>query len=386
MMPPKKDDTIYSKSKPFSAGIVLIDVLKNEWVVGKKIGEGGFADVYTVQKPNASTKGEYVAKIEPKDNGPLFTEVNFFIKCLKPDMIKEWNKKSSFLGIPEYHGSGTYNLNGFEHRFLVTNRFGRDITTKLHKPNKEISLPHLSMFLQQIIDAFHFIHSKGYVHGDVKTENLLLNYDGDNKKSSNADKVYLIDYGLVRRSYDQEEIKVDKKTQNNGTLLFCSRDAHWGIATKRSDLESLAYAILSWFDYKLPWKTDKKPGIVNKKKDDFMKTVAPALSDQTEIPKQITDFLIYVNTLHHLQEPDYKYLKELFESMNKVDVKVTTAKCSKIPTKCKRTYSNGVAADDGDVKSLPEKRAKVKNEPIQNGAASDSKTASKRVTRSSAKV
>jgi vaccinia related kinase len=90
----------------------------------------------------------------------------------------------------------------------------------------------------QIIDILQYIHSKTYVHADIKVGNLVL---GHQKGPEN--QVYLVDFGLASH-YSQREYKPDPKKAHNGTIEYKSRDAHVGVQTSRGDLEILAHNIL----------------------------------------------------------------------------------------------------------------------------------------------
>lgn len=72
------------------------------------------------------------------------------------------------------------------------------------------------------IDVLQYIHSKTYVHADIKGGNLLL---GLQKGTEN--QVYLVDFGLASH-YSQKEYKPDPKRAHNGTIEYTSRDAHIG--------------------------------------------------------------------------------------------------------------------------------------------------------------
>lgn len=74
-------------------------------------------------------------------------------------------------------------------------------------------------FLQ--LDVLEYIHSKSYVHADIKGANLLL---GLNKGYEN--QVYLVDFGLAARY--PSEFKPNPKKAHNGTIEYTSRDAHVG--------------------------------------------------------------------------------------------------------------------------------------------------------------
>ena len=68
-------------------GVVLCDVRENKWVLGKPIGSGAFGDVYLACKGEVYSKDEadYVIKLEPHSNGPLFTEMHCLIRIGLPE-------------------------------------------------------------------------------------------------------------------------------------------------------------------------------------------------------------------------------------------------------------------------------------------------------------
>lgn len=72
-------------------GEILTDITKKQWRVGKSVGAGGFGEIYLVSsditKP-VSQDAMYAVKIEPHKNGPLFVEMNFYIRVAKQEMSK----------------------------------------------------------------------------------------------------------------------------------------------------------------------------------------------------------------------------------------------------------------------------------------------------------
>lgn len=71
------------------------------------------------------------------------------------------------------------------------------------------------------IDVLEYIHSRTYVHADIKGGNLLLSRD-------NPNQVYLVDFGLASHYSTKPEYKLDPKKAHNGTIEYTSRDAHMG--------------------------------------------------------------------------------------------------------------------------------------------------------------
>lgn len=336
-------------------GTVLTDIAKTQWEILEPIGEGGFGVIYGTRKVNESARNEYAMKVEPYDNGPMFVERNYFIRCLKPEMLDKFKRahKLAFLGLPKYISGGTHNANNVSTRFLVMERFGDNINSRL-KASTKMNLDLLGTFCAQIIDSLMYIHETGYVHMDIKPENLLLKY-----KSKN-DQVYLIDFGVIEKCTTDSELKPDKKKQHNGTLLYSSRDSHLGVGTKRGDLEVLGYNILRWLDVELPWTTDiQSPTVVQAKKISFMQKLPAQLLDK--VPAHIVEFLKYVNKLRHDEVPDYALVKSLLSGKTgSTKSGVSTSKS----TKSAASTSRSQRQNDEEVLSPPStKRGRSKTPP-----------------------
>jgi serine/threonine protein kinase len=136
------------------------------------------------------------------------------------------------------------------------------------------------------------------------------------------DHVYLIDYGLATKFVDtngeHRPFCMDQRRAHDGTLEFTSRDAHFGTHSRRSDLECLGYNLIYWSEGYLPWKDEKlkeQPELVHRLKEVFMTDVKEMLKllYGKEVPKFLGDYMEYVGHLEFDQEPDYIFLKGLFE-------------------------------------------------------------------------
>lgn len=102
--PPKKKGsgsiTIHGELKQ---GERIADNTGKKWKLGKAIGIGGFGEIYDVVENVSSrelkTSSSYVAKIEKHTNGPLFVEINCYLRLGKLEMSKSYFSTFSILFI-----------------------------------------------------------------------------------------------------------------------------------------------------------------------------------------------------------------------------------------------------------------------------------------------
>jgi serine/threonine protein kinase len=84
--------------------------------------------------------------------------------------------------------------------------------------SRKFSLKTVLMLADQLIPRFRYIHSRGYIHRDIKPDNLLM---GDGEQGN---KVYVTDIGLAKEIEDP-----DRRIYSVvGTLRYASINAHLG--------------------------------------------------------------------------------------------------------------------------------------------------------------
>ncbi|KYM97523.1 PREDICTED: serine/threonine-protein kinase VRK1-like [Cyphomyrmex costatus] len=299
----------YQMPEPIPDGEILKDISKGQWILGKSIGVGGFGEVYSAAPYSGKIPKHYpnVIKIEPHGNGPLFVEMHFYMRNCKSEEISSWKnkKKLAALGIPRYVASGSHEYKNTKYRFLVIDRYGKDLWKIFEENNKQFPEHIVYKLSLQIIDILEYIHHKNYVHADIKGENLLLGLNS-------YDQVYLVDFGLASRCTSSTELKVDPKKAHNGTLQYISRDAHMGVPTCRGDIEILSYNMILWLCGSLPWQKLLNPATVQKEKENAFNNIDSFLNKcfHGSVPQAVHKFMTLLASIKFNEIPSYEKLKE----------------------------------------------------------------------------
>ena len=273
-------------------------VLFKKFTVKKKIGHGAFGAVYLGKSIEG---GQPVAiKIEKRNiDKPLLEGEAYLLASIKG------------IGIPSLISFGKTK----SYRALVEPLLGDSLFDIFIKKGKEFPLAELCLIALQVLDRLQTLHCQYFIHRDIKPDNFLIG-----RKDPNI--IYLIDFGLSKKyksSQTRKHIKYRNTGKLTGTLRFGSPNAlKGGEQSRKDDLISAGYMIIYFMRKKLPWQyikgqnsTDKYIKIYKMKKEIKPDKLC------SNLPKQMTEYMKYVQHLTFEQEPDYKYLKNLFKSILK---------------------------------------------------------------------
>lgn len=82
-----------------------------------------------------------------------------------------------------------------------------------HKTGQHLTIDQIRNYFRQIVSAVKYIHEQGLIHGDIKTENILLS---DSKKVKLADFDWTRQVKQIVNSFDLHD-----PYEGGGTLFYC---------------------------------------------------------------------------------------------------------------------------------------------------------------------
>jgi len=282
-------DSSYSSKENYTKRIDKNYIL----YLSKKLGKGGFGQIYMGE--NLETNEKVAIKIE------LLKNNNHKRLIIEFEILKVLNDCDGFPKIYKFVQTSSKNL-------IIMELLGDSLEQLFNNYNRKFSIKTIFQIGYQMIQRIELLHSKGFIHRDMKPGNFLI---GINNKS----KIYLIDFGLSKKYLDNfnKHIAYREGKGLTGTAHYVSIFTHEGIEqSRRDDIEGIAYILIYFFKGKLPWQGihAKKKKEKHKKKMVKKKSITPEILCDN-LPNEILLLLKYARTLPFEERPDYNYLKSL---------------------------------------------------------------------------
>ncbi|XP_038714289.1 casein kinase 1-like protein HD16 [Tripterygium wilfordii] len=277
----------------------------------RKLGKGGFGQVYVgrrVTPPNANDRST--------GPGALEVALKFEHRTSKgcnygpPYEWQVYNTLGGSHGVPRVHYKGRQG----DYYVMVMDMLGPSLWDVWNNNSNTMSTEMVACIAIEAVSILEKMHSKGYVHGDVKPENFLLGTPG----TPDEKKLFLVDLGLASKWRDTSTgLHVDYDQRPDvfrGTVRYASVHAHLGrTGSRRDDLESLAYTLIFLLRGRLPWQGyqgENKGFLVCKKK---MATSPETLCSYCPLP--FRQFVEYVVNLKFDELPNYAKYISLFDGI-----------------------------------------------------------------------
>ncbi|XVE70624.1 hypothetical protein DITRI_Ditri10aG0086200 [Diplodiscus trichospermus] len=228
----------------------------NKFRLGRKIGSGSFGEIYL--GTNIQTNEEVAIKLEN-------------VKTKHPQLLYESKLYRILQG-----GTGIPNVRWFgvegDYNVLVMDLLGPSLEDLFNFCSRKLSLKSVLMLADQMINRVEFVHSKSFLHRDLKPDNFLMGL------GRRANQVYIIDFGLAKKYRDS------------------STHQH--------------------IPYSLPWQGLK----AGTKKQKYEKISEKKVSTSIEAlcrgyPTEFASYFHYCRSLRFDDKPDYAYLKRIFRDL-----------------------------------------------------------------------
>ncbi|KAH9611744.1 hypothetical protein KSS87_012083 [Heliosperma pusillum] len=309
--------------------------------VERKLGKGGFGQVFVGRRlsgGNDRTSGpgatEVALKFEHKNSkgcnyGPPYDAVLCFcmfaaplvVVMEYPRCITKGSKETTMLW---YHCFILllYDLLVLSMLYLpvlvpflqVMDMLGPSLWDVWNTSGQSMSVEMVSCIAVESLSILEKMHARGYVHGDVKPENFLLGQPS----TAQEKKLYLVDLGLATKWRDTssgKHVDYDQRPDMfRGTVRYASVHAHLGrTASRRDDLESLAYTLIFLLKGRLPWQGyqgDNKSFLVCKKKMGTSPDVMCCFC-----PPPLKQFVEEIVNMKFDEEPNYSKLISVFDGL-----------------------------------------------------------------------
>eukprot|EP00053_Salpingoeca_punica_P006505 m.61439 g.61439 ORF g.61439 m.61439 type:complete len:433 (-) comp13723_c0_seq1:657-1955(-) len=270
----------------------------NKYRLGRKIGSGSFGDIYIGTN---ITNGEEVA-IKLESVHSLHPQLQYESKLYK--------LLQGGVGIPQlkwFGVEGDYNV-------MVMELLGPSLEDLFNFCTRQFSVKTVLMLADQLLNRIEFIHTKNFIHRDIKPDNFMMGL------AKRGNMVYIIDFGLAKKYRDpktHQHIPYKENKNLTGTARYASINTHLGIEqSRRDDLESLGYVLMYFNRGSLPWQGLRAVT----KKQKYEKISERKMSTPVDVlckgfPSEFATYLNFCRQLRFEDKPDYSYLRTLFRNL-----------------------------------------------------------------------
>ncbi|EMP32661.1 Tau-tubulin kinase 1 [Chelonia mydas] len=248
-------------------------VVKDRWKVLKKIGGGGFGEIYEAM--DLLTRENVALKVESAQQPKQVLKMEVAV-------LKKLQGKDH---VCRFIGCGRNE----KFNYVVMQLQGRNLADlRRSQPRGTFTLSTTLRLGKQILESIEAIHSVGFLHRDIKPSNFAMG-----RLPSTYRKCYMLDFGLARQY-----------TNTNGEVR-----PEMG---RHDDLWSLFYMLVEFAVGQLPWrkiKDKEQVGMIKEKYEHRMLL--------KHMPSEFHLFLDHIANLDYFTKPDYQLIMSVFENSMK---------------------------------------------------------------------
>lgn len=263
-------------------------IIHDRYQLNQSIGKGSFGEVFS--GVDLSTGMDVAIKLEPytKHHSQLSFENKLYhalrhVSC-----------------VPRTHYFGRVG----EYNALVMDQLGKSIDVFFHEHGGKLSESIVLAIAVNAIKALQEIHELGFVHRDIKPQNMCVGLQ------TYKSKVFFIDFGLAKKYRDKRGKHIPYRTDKSltGTPRFTSIGCHKGYEmSRRDDMEGLLYVLIWLIKGRLPWQG--QTGSTKKKKHKKIMQVKEqvAVHDLCKgLSPVFAKMLLHIKSLSFEERPSYE--------------------------------------------------------------------------------
>uniref|UniRef100_A0A673STK7 non-specific serine/threonine protein kinase n=1 Tax=Suricata suricatta TaxID=37032 RepID=A0A673STK7_SURSU len=270
-------------------------VVKDRWKVLKKIGGGGFGEIYEAM--DLLTRENVALKVESAQQPKQVLKMEVAV-------LKKLQGKSH---VCRFIGCGRNE----KFNYVVMQLQGRNLADlRRSQPRGTFTLSTTLRLGKQILESIEAIHSVGFLHRDIKPSNFAMG-----RLPSTYRKCYMLDFGLARQYTNTTgDVRPPRNVAGfRGTVRYASVNAHKNREMGRhDDLWSLFYMLVEFAVGQLPWrkiKDKEQVGMIKEKYEHRMLL--------KHMPSEFHLFLDHIASLDYFTKPDYQLIMSVFENSMK---------------------------------------------------------------------
>lgn len=273
-------------------------IIAGRWEIFRRLGYGAHGVIY--EGKDLSTQQAVVVKAGRGNSGNAsVVNEGIVYRALR-------TRYGNLSGILKFHYSGTYSTSSA----LVLEKVGQSVSDSmreyLHRHHRCFSVKRAMKIGIQVVKLLQKVHAAGYLHGDVKPNNILFG-------AEQSSKVYLIDFGASKKYIDDAGNHITDASPRASFIFteYAALSLLFGaVPSRRDDLESLGYCLVFLCNGHLPWSR----GATGKKGARLFMYLRHAVSNCSTstlcdgMGSAVQQYFDYLRGLSPTADPDYSYL------------------------------------------------------------------------------
>ncbi|XP_064620718.1 probable serine/threonine-protein kinase roco5 [Lineus longissimus] len=200
-------------------------IIFKELDLKKKIGHGGFGDVYFAEWKGTvvAVKKLRVQRVSQKCLKEFHSEIRVFCMLDHPNIVK-------FLGACVVTPKVA----------IVMEYMEKSLFQKIHMEDDDISEEGKLSIMSQVVNGLDYLHLNGIAHCDVKSQNVLLNYE----EATGQYVAKITDFGLSIMKSDADASTTKTGQVQGGTPRYSSPEVLRGeILNRKAMMKSDVYSL-----------------------------------------------------------------------------------------------------------------------------------------------